>query len=79
LLKQRIFGLQQRFYRLLHDSEALGDNSLPVYLSFSAGMFVYGLIIFTLLKKFHNEDNTTAFIITFCLSSLIKGFVLGWG
>lgn len=54
---------------------AFGDNPVLLYLIFSAGMYIYGVIIFALLKKFRDETKTIAFITVFCLGSL----VMGWG
>lgn len=56
-----------------------GNNPFVVLLLFFAGMFVYGLIIFKLLIKFREDDNTTAFVAVFCLAQIIKALVVGWG
>ena len=59
--------------------KAFADTSATVYWIYSGVLFVYSLILFALLRKFRRDDNTTAFIVIFCLGSLIKGIVFGWG
>ena len=60
-------------------TKILGNNPLIALLKYTGGLFIYGILIFFLLKKFREEDNTVAFIVVFCLSTLLKGLTIGWG
>jgi len=59
--------------------KAFGGDPVTTYMIWSAILFVYGAVLFLLLKKFREEDNTIAFVLTFALSMTVKGFLFGWG
>jgi len=59
--------------------KAFGNDPVTALLIWGAILFVYGAVLFLLLKRFREEGSTVAFVLTFALSMTVKGFLFGWG